>query len=254
MMGLLDGKVAIVTAAAGAGIGQASARRFAQEGAQVVISDAHARRVQEAAEAMSKDFGREVLALAVDVREPSQVNDMVRTALDRFGQIDILMNNAGINRLQPVWEMDDETWRLVIDVNLTGTFNCTRAVLPHMIERKSGAIVNMASVVGWVGSQDGEAHYAAAKAGIMGFTRAVAAEVGQHGVRVNAIAPGLIYNEFLERIYPKEFFEGFVKRVPLGRAGEPPDVADLALFLAGDQSRYITGEVVCISGGAFMVP
>jgi 3-oxoacyl-[acyl-carrier protein] reductase len=253
-VGLLDGKVAIVTAAAGAGIGQASARRFAQEGAQLVVSDAHARRVGEAAEAMSKDFGREVLALAVDVREPAQVNDMVRMALDRFGQIDILMNNAGINKLQPVWEMDDETWRMVIDVNLTGTFNCTRAVVPHMIERRSGAIVNMASVVGWVGSPDGEAHYAAAKAGIMGFTRAVAAEVGRHGVRVNAIAPGLIYNQFLERIYPKAFFESFVKRVPLGRAGEPPDVADLALFLASDQSRYITGEVVCISGGAFMVP
>src|SRR3972149_8117880 len=105
---------------------------------------------------------------------------------------------------------------------------------------------------GWFGSGDGGAHYGAAKAGIMGFPRAVAAEVGQHGVRVNAIAPGLIYNEFLERIYPKEFFERFVRRVPLGRAGEPPDVADLALFLARDMSRYITGEATCIRGGAFM--
>lgn len=253
-MGLLDGKVAIVTAAAGAGIGQAAARRFAQEGAQVVISDANARRVQELAEAMTGDYGRQVLGLGVDVRDVGQVKAMVETALERFGQIDILMNNAGINRLVPVWEMDDETWQLVIDVNLTGTFHCTRAVLPHMIERKGGTIINMASVVGWFGSGDGESHYAAAKAGIMGFTRAVAAEAGKHGVRVNAIAPGLIYNEFLERIYPKEFFEGFVKRVPLGRAGEPPDVADLAVFLASDLSRYITGEVICISGGAFMAP
>lgn len=253
-MGLLDGKVAIVTAAAGAGIGQAAARRFAQEGARVVVSDAHARRVQDVAEAMSREYGSEVPALAVDVRDAEQVRRLVEATLKQFGQIDILMNNAGINRLVPVWEMDEETWRLVIDVNLTGTFHCTRAALPHMIERKSGAIINMASVVGWFGSGDGEAHYAAAKAAVMGFTRAVAAEVGPHGIRVNAIAPGLIYNEFLERIYPKEFFERFVSRVPLGRAGEPPDIADVALFLASDLSRYITGEVICVSGGAFMGP
>ena len=253
-MGLLDGKVAIVTAAAGAGIGQAAARRFAQEGARVVVSDAHARRVQEVAEAMSREYGSEVPALAVDVRDAEQVRRLVEATLERFGQIDILMNNAGINRLVPVWEMDEETWRLVIDVNLTGTFHCTRAVLPHMIERKGGAIVNMASVVGWFGSSDGEAHYAAAKAAVMGFTRAVAAEVGPYGIRVNAIAPGLIYNEFLERIYPKEFFDRFVSRVPLGRAGEPPDIADVALFLASDLSRYVTGEVICVSGGAFMAP
>ncbi len=253
-MGLLDGKVAIVTAAAGAGIGQASARRFAQEGAQVVVSDAHTRRVQEVAESMSRDYGREVIGLAVDVRDVAQVRSMVDAALDKFGQIDVLMNNAGINKLSPVWEMDDETWRLVIDVNLTGTFNCIRAVLPHMIERKSGAIISMASVAGWIGSNDGEAHYCAAKAGVMALTRATAAEAGKHGIRANAIAPGLIYNEFLERIYPKEFFEAFTRRVPLGRVGEPSDVADLALFLASDMSRYITGEVVCISGGGVVVP
>lgn len=253
-MGLLDGKVAIVTAAAGAGIGQAAARRFAEEGAQVVVSDVHARRAQEVAASMTADYGREAVGLAADVRDAGQVRAMVETTLERFGHIDVLMNNAGINRLQPAWEMDDETWRLVIDTNLTGTFNCTRAVLPHMIERRAGAIINMASVVGWFGSGDGEAHYAAAKAGVMGYTRAVAAEAGKHHVRVNAIAPGLIYNEFLERIYPKEFFDRFVRRVPLGRAGEPRDVADLALFLASDLSGYITGEVICVSGGAFMAP
>ncbi len=123
-----------------------------------------------------------------------------------------------------------------------------------MIEQEGGAIVSMASMAGWIGSSDGEAHYSAAKAGVMGLTRAVAAEVGKYGIRVNAIAPGLIYNEFLERIYPKEFFERFAKRVPLGRVGEPPDVADLVLFLASDMSRYITGEVVSISGGSVMVP
>ena len=251
-MGLLDGKVAIVTAAAGAGIGQGAARRFLQEGAQVVISDAHPRRVQEVAEAMSRDFDREVLALAVDVREPDQVRAMVDTTLAKHGQIDILMNNAGINKLAPVWEMDDETWRLVIDVNLTGTFNCIRAVLPVMIEQQSGAIVSMSSSAGWIGSRDGEAHYCAAKAGVMALTRAAAAEVGRHGIRINAIAPGVIYNEFLSRIYPAEFFERAKRGIPLGRLGEPRDVAQLALFLASDLSGYITGEVHSISGGAIM--
>jgi 3-oxoacyl-[acyl-carrier protein] reductase len=251
-MGLLDEKVAIVTAAAGAGIGQAVARMFAQEGAEVVVTDAHARRVQETAEAMSRDYGRPFMALQVDVRQEDQVREMVSRTLERYGHIDILVNNAGINRLSPVWEMDDETWDLVIGVNLTGTFRCTRAVLPHMIERRQGSIINLASVAGWLGSNEGEAHYCAAKAGVMAFTRAVAAEVGRYGIRVNAIAPGLIYNPFLERIYPKEFFEGFAKRVPLGRVGEPPDVAKLALFLASDLSSYITGEVICISGGMYM--
>ncbi len=253
-MGLLDKKVAIVTAAAGAGIGQASARRMAEEGAVVVVTDAHVRRVQEVAQAMTVDFGYEVVGLAVDVRNVNQVTAMVDATLERHGQIDILMNNAGFNKLSPVWEMDDEAGRSVIDINLTGTFNCIRAVLPHMLERGSGAIVNMASMAGWVGSSDGEAHYSAAKAGIMGLTRAVAAEVGRHGIRVNAIAPGLIYNEFLNRIYPKEFFDRFAKGVPLGRVGEPSDIADLVLFLASDMSRYITGEVVSISGGSVMVP
>jgi len=251
-MGLLEGKVAIVTAAAGAGIGQAAARRFAEEGAKLVLSDAHAARSREVAEAIGRDHGQEVLGLQVDVRDVDQVSGMVQATLDKFGQIDVLMNNAGINKLSPVWEMDDETWRLVIDVNLTGTFNCTRAVLPHMIERGSGAIVNMSSSAGWLGSRDGESHYCAAKAGVMAFTRAVAAEVGRRGVRVNAIAPGLIYNEFLSRIYPADFFDRAKRGVPLGRLGEPPDVADLALFLASDMSRYITGEVICISGGAIM--
>ncbi len=251
-MGLLDGRAAIVTAAAGAGIGQAVARIFLEEGAQVLVTDAHARRVQELAEQLSREFARDVPAMEVDVRNVEQVAAMVAAARERFGRVDILFNNAGINKLSPVWEMDDETWRLVIDVNLTGTFNCTRAVLPVMIEQNRGAIVNMSSGAGWIGSRDGESHYCAAKAGVMAFTRAVAAEVGRHGIRVNAIAPGLIYNEFLSRIYPPEFFERAKRGIPLGRVGEPRDVARLALFLASDLSGYITGEVHSISGGAIM--
>ncbi len=251
-MGLLDNKVAIVTAAAGAGIGQAVARTFASEGAQVVVTDAHARRATEVAAQMSAEFGREIPGLEVDVRNVQQVQAMAETVAQRFGHIDILFNNAGINKLSPVWKMDDETWHLVIDVNLTGTFNCTRAVLPYMLQQKSGVIINMSSGAGWLASRDGEAHYCAAKAGVMAFTRAVAAEVAREGIRVNAIAPGLIYNEFLARIYPPEFFERAKRGIPLGRVGEPQDIANLALFLASDRSSYITGEVVSISGGAII--
>ena len=251
-MGVLDGRTAIVTAAAGAGIGQAVARIFLEEGAQVLITDAHARRVEEVGKQLSEEFGRDVPALEVDVRNTEQVSAMVDAARERFGRVDILFNNAGINKLSPIWEMDDETWQLVIDVNLTGTFNCVRAVLPVMIEQKSGSIVNMSSGAGWIGSRDGESHYCAAKAGVMAFTRAVAAEVARQGVRVNAIAPGLIYNEFLARIYPPDFFERAKRGIPLGRVGEPLDVARLALFLASDLSGYVTGEVVSISGGAIM--
>ena len=251
-MGRLDGQVAIVTAAAGAGIGQTVARRFLAEGADVVIGDAHARRVEEMATALSREAGRDVLGLEVDVTNKAQVQRMVDVALEKYGKVDLLLNNAGINRLQPVWEMSDETWDLVIDTNLKGTFYCTRAVLPSMMERGSGNIVNLSSSIGWMASTDGEAHYAAAKAGVMGFTRAVAAEVAVKGIRVNAIAPGLIYNEFLNRVYPPEFFENWKRRTLLGRLGASDDVANLVMFLVTDESSYITGEVFCISGGAYV--
>lgn len=248
----LKDRVAVVTAAAGAGIGQAVARKFAEEGAEVVISDAHARRVQEVAVQMSKDYGREVPAFAVDVTRKDQVEAMVRGAVERFGRIDILFNTAGINKLEPVWEMSDETWNLVLGVCLTGTFYVTRAVLPHMIKQKNGTIISMASIAGWIASDAGQAHYCAAKAGVMAFTRSVAAECGRHGIRANAIAPGVIYNEFLNRIYPPNYFEERKKHALLGRLGEPREVAELACFLASDESAYITGEVFCISGGSYV--
>ena len=248
----LKDRVAIVTAAAGAGIGQAVARRFAEEGAQLVISDAHGRRAQEVAARMEKDYGRQVPSFEVDVRRRDQVDAMVRATAERFGRIDVLFNNAGINKLEPVAEMSDETWDLVLGVCLTGTFYATRAVLPHMIRQRRGVIVSMASVAGWIASGDGQAHYCAAKAGVMAFTRSVAAECGRHGVRANAIAPGVIYNEFLSRIYPPDYFERRKEQSLVGRLGEPADVANLALFLASDEASYITGEIFCISGGAYV--
>ncbi len=248
----LRDQVSIVTAAAGAGIGQAIVRRFAAEGAHVVISDAHAKRPLTLAEELSREHGREFLGLQVDATEQAQVERMVQMTVEKYGRVDILVNNAGINKLAPAWEMSAETWDFVIRTNLYSTFYCTRAVLPHMVQQRSGKIVSLASVAGWIGSNDGEAHYCAAKAAVMGYTRAVAAEVGKYGIRVNAIAPGLIYNEFLRRIYPDDMFKSVEKRTPLGRVGKPEDIANLALFLVSDESSFITGEVMCCSGGLYM--
>lgn len=247
----LKDQVAIVTAAAGAGIGQAITRRLAAEGARVVISDAHAKRPIDLAQELSKEHGREFIGLQVDATNKEQVDKLVQMTVDKYGRIDILVNNAGINKLEPAWEMSAETWDFVIRTNLYSTFYNTRAVLPHMVKQKSGKIVSLASVAGWIGSSDGEAHYCAAKAAVMGYTRAVAAEVGKHGIRINAIAPGLIYNEFLRRIYPDEMFRSVEKRTPLGRVGRPKDIADLALFLVSDEASFITGEVMCCSGGLY---
>lgn len=248
----LKDQVAIVTAGAGAGIGQAVVRRFAEEGARVVISDAHAKRPLDLAQELSKQYGREFIGMQVDATNQDQVEKMVQMTVDQYGRVDILVNNAGINKLEPAWEMSGETWDFVMRTNVYSTFYATRAVLPHMVKQKSGKVVSLASVAGWIGSSDGEAHYCAAKAAVMGYTRAVAAEVGKHGVRVNAIAPGLIYNEFLRRIYPDEMFRSVEKHTPLGRVGQPKDIADLALFLVSDESSFITGEIMCCSGGLYV--
>ena len=254
-----EGKVALVTAAAGAGMGQAIARRFGQEGASVVVTDAHERRVAEAAEKLSEELGREVLGFKVDVRNQADIDNCVGKVLDRHGHIDILYNNAGINKLSPVWKLTDEDWDMVIGICLTGTFRMVRAVLPGMIERKSGAIINVSSIAGWhndpggePGSTGGQSAYGASKAGIMGFTRQVAAEVGPFGIRVNAIVPGLIYNPFLEKIYDKAWFRDKEMETPLRSIGQPEQVAGLASYLAGDEASYITGESICISGGRYM--
>jgi 3-oxoacyl-[acyl-carrier protein] reductase len=251
---LLENRVAIITAAAGAGIGRAVATRFLEEGAQVVVTDAHPRRTAEVAAELSKQFKREVLGIAVDVTQRAQIEDAVARTVARHGRVDILFNNAGINKLEPIWECKDETWDLVINVCLRGTFWTMRAVLPYMIKQGKGAIVNMASAAGWIAASDGEAPYSAAKAGVMGLTRAASAEVAGKGIRVNAIAPTVIYNEFLERIYPPGMFEAAKRRNPMGRLGDPREVGNLALFLASDMSSYITGEVISISGGSVVVP
>lgn len=243
-------KVAIVTAAAGAGIGAAIAGRLAADGYDVVVTDAHERRCKESAERLSEQHGREFLAVPLDVTDESAVQLAIQTVMDQRGRIDILVNNAGWSKIEPVAEMSLETWQKCLDVDLTGTFLCTRYALPHMIEAGSGAIVNISSIAAYETSTEHGAAYSAAKAGVLALTRVTAAENGKHGIRANAVTPGLIYNDFLRKIYPEEFFTGYAEnRSKVGRIGQPEDVAGLVAFLASDQAGYITGEVYGVSGG-----
>jgi 3-oxoacyl-[acyl-carrier protein] reductase len=244
-------KVAIITAAAGAGIGAAIVREFASVGMTVVITDAHERRCLEFADRMSEEFGREFPAYPLDVTDFDAVGRVGSSVNDKFGRIDVLVNNAGWNQLEPVAEMDPKTWRRCLDVDLNGTFYCLRQILPHMIPRHSGAIVNISSSAGWLTSTEHGGAYSAAKAGVMALTRVTAAEVGKHGIRVNAVAPGLIYNDFLRRIYPESFFADYAKRTATGTIGRPEDVAALVGFLVSDRAAYITGEVYGLSGGEY---
>ena len=251
-MGLLEKKIGIVTASAGAGIGQATVRAFLREGASVVVSDIHERRTNEVAESLIKEYGEDrVLGICCDVASSKDVKNMIDQTLKKFGKIDILVNNAGRNTLNPVEKLTDEEWDLVINVNLKGTFLCTKAVIPTMIEQKSGSIINISSFEGWSGSPMGESHYAATKSGIMGFTKALAREMAQYGIRVNAIAPGLTPNPFLKKIYGS-LLDEIPKMVPLGRGGKPEEIANACVFLASDLSSYITGETLVVSGGLYM--
>ena len=247
----LADKVAIVTGAAGAGIGQATARALAREGASVVISDAHAKRPFSVAKEIMETSGVKTLGIQCDVSDLAQVKDMVSQTLERFGQIDILVNNAGINQLFATWEMPDEAWESVVKVNLSGTFYCTRTVLPYMIRRSSGAIINLSSIAAYISSKDSGSAYSAAKAGIIGFTKTVATEVGKYNIRVNVVAPGMIWNEFMagtSTLYA-EAANNLAPQIPMGRFGKPEEVANTIAFLASDEASYISGAVISVTGG-----
>ena len=248
----LKGKVAIVTASAGAGIGQAAVRALAAEGANVVVSDMHEGRTNGLASEIKSDTGLETLGVVCDVSQQDQVANLIDKTLEKFGRIDILVNNAAREILAQVKDMTNEQWDTVMDVALKGTFQCCRAVLPTMIKQKSGSIINIASIAGWIASDHGESHYCAAKAGVMAFTRCLAQEVSKHGIKANSIAPGLIMNDFLKRIYPPEFFEEAIKKIPVGRAGKPEDIANAIVFLASDESSYMIGESMSVCGGFYM--
>ncbi len=243
---LLEGRTVVVTAAAGTGIGSAVARRCIEEGATVVVSDAHERRVAEAAAELSDLAGAAVTGVVCDVTDQADVDHLFATAVDVLGHIDVLVNNAGLGGTAEVVDMTDEQWNLVLDVTLTGTFRATRAALAHMLPRGSGVIVNNASVLGWR-AQAGQAHYAAAKAGVMALTRCTAIEAAPSGVRINAVAPSLAMHPFLAKVTSDELLAELTTREAFGRPAEPWEVANVVVFLASDYSSYLTGEIVSVS-------
>ncbi len=245
---LLAGKVVVVTAAAGAGIGAAVVRRALEEGAEaVVFSDTHERRLAEAEESLSAEFGAErVRQLVCDVADESQVDAMLDAA-DELGGVDIMVNNAGLGGTASVLDMADDEWGRVLDITLTGTFRCVRAAANRMIAAGTrGVIVNNASVIGWR-AQEGQAHYAAAKAGVMALTRCAALDVAPHGIRVNAVSPSLAMHPFLAKVTSDDLLAELKQREAFGRAAEPWEVANVMVFLASDYSSYLTGEVVSVS-------
>ena len=242
---LLAGKVVVVTAAAGTGIGSAVARRCLEEGASVVVSDWHERRLGEKAAELAA-LGK-VHAIPCDVTSEDQVQALIAGAVDHFGRIDVMVNNAGLGGTKSVLDMTDDEWSRVLDITLTGTFRCTRAALKQFVAQGGGgAIVNNASVIGWR-AQAGQAHYAAAKAGVMALTRCSALDAAEHGVRINAVAPSLAMHPFLAKVTSDELLEDLTKREAFGRAAEPWEVANVMVFLASDYASYLTGEVVSVS-------
>ena len=241
----LKDKVAIITGA-GQGIGRAAALRFAEEGAKVAVADIQ----QGQAEAVAREIvapGGEAIPIFVDVADRSSVDAMVQRVLDEWGQIDILINNAGILRDARLVKMTEADFDAVISVNLKGVFNCTQAVAPHMIERGTGRIINTSSVVGLYGNF-GQTNYVAAKAGVIGMTKVWARELGRKGITVNAVAPGFIATEMIRSI-PEKIAQAMIEKIPLGRMGQPEDIANAYLWLASDEASYVNGAVISVDGG-----
>ena len=244
---LLEGKVVVITAAAGTGIGGAAARRCLEEGARVAISDQHARRLAVTRDELAEAHAGSVWAQSCDVTDEAQVAALVEGAAGYFGRIDVMINNAGLGGTSSVLDMTDEQWQRVLDVTLNGTFRCTRAALRQMVAQgHGGAVVNNASVLGWR-AQPGQAHYAAAKAGVMAFTRCAALDVADHGIRVNAVAPSLAIHPFLAKVTDEDLLAELAGREAFGRAADPAEVANVMVFLASDYASYLTGEVIAVS-------
>ena len=244
----LEGKVSLITGG-GRGIGRAMGLKFAEEGSDIVIWDIE---VDEAAslESQIEKLGRRVTVMKMDVSKYSEVSEKIEEVLGTFGRVDVLVNNAGVTRDGLVLRMGEEDWDVVLNVNLKGAFNCTKAVAKSMVKQKWGRIINISSVIGVIGNK-GQANYAASKAGLIGLTKAMAKELASRGITVNAIAPGLIQSGMTETL-SQQVKDEYVKNIPLGRIGSPEDVADLALFLASDEAKYITGTTLVVDGGLTM--
>jgi 3-oxoacyl-[acyl-carrier protein] reductase len=244
---LLAGKVVVITAAAGAGIGSAAARRCLEEGARVAISDQHHPRLGALQAELAELYGDRVWAAPCDVTDDTSVQSLIGGAASHFGRIDVMINNAGLGGTRSVLEMTDAEWLRVLDVTLNGTFRCTRAALRQMVAQGGGgAVVNNASVLGWR-AQEGQAHYAAAKAGVMALTRCAAMDVASHGIRVNAVAPSLATHPFLAKVMSQDLLDDLASKEAFGRGAEPWEVANVMVFLASDYASYLTGEVISVS-------
>jgi len=244
----LQGKAALVTGGA-QGIGRAIALLLAQKGAEIVVSDINLEKAEETAREI-EILGRKAMAVRADVAFLEEVEKMVQLAMERFGRMDILVNNAGIARDKLLLRMSEEDWDQVLNINLKGTFNCTKTVIRHMAKQRSGKIVNIASVVGEMGNA-GQANYSASKAGVIGFTKTVAREFASRGINVNAIAPGYIVTPMTE-VLPEKAKEELKQMIPMQRLGQPEDVAQAVLFLVSAASSYITGQVLNVNGGIYM--
>lgn len=250
----LKDRIALITGSS-RGIGKSIALTMAREGAKIginYVADPDGRNLKDAETVAAEivDMGGECLILQADVSDDTQVDMMVNTLVEKFGKIDILVNNAGIIRDITLKKMTKQDWDAVIGVNLTGVFNCTRAVIEYMREAGYGRIICISSISGQQGNI-GQCNYAAAKAGIMGFTKSVAREGARKGITANAIAPGIIVTEMGLSI-PEDFLNTFKQQIPIGKLGEPEDIANAALFLASDESSYITGQVIHVNGGLYM--
>ena len=244
----LKDKVAIVTGAA-QGIGKVIALGLAKNGADIVVSDINEDSLSSAVKEIEA-LGRKAIAVKMDVSSLKDSEDMVKKTIDAFGKVDILINNAGITRDTVLLRMKEEQWDQVIQVNLKGTFNCTKAVIRSMFKQKSGKIINISSVTGAMGNA-GQANYSASKAAVMGFTKSIAREYAHCGITVNAVAPGFIKTAMTDAI-PEKDRDAMISIIPAKRLGLPEDVADTVCFLASDMANYITGQVIHINGGMYM--
>ncbi len=245
-----ENKVALVTGSA-RGIGRAIAELLARRGASVVIADVRAELAATTAQEIAVSTGQHTLAVTVDVVNSESVKAMVDRALVEFGRLDILVNNAGITRDNLIMRMEEADWDLVLNINLKGAFNCSKAVVRTMMKQRYGRIVNIASVAGLAGNA-GQANYSASKAGLVGLTKSLARELGSRQITVNAVAPGFIPTD-LTKDLPAELKEASLKMIPLGRWGSTDDIAAAVAFLASDEAAYITGHILSIDGGMFMM-
>lgn len=246
----LVSETAIVTGGA-QGIGRGIAEELLAQGAAVVLADINEEGAEETAAELNETHEAEVVAIHCDVTDAESVQSMIDGAVDHFGEVGILVNNAGAAQIARTWEMDEAEWRRTVDVCLTGPFLCTKAMLKHMLDADvEGAIVNVSSL-NYTAATDGLPHYSAAKAGVSQFTEVVAAEVGRYGIRVNAVAPGSTRTPLTEDngLLDGKIGEEFLDRTPLGRIGEPEDIAKATAFLLSDYGRWVTGETICVDGG-----